>query len=108
VSNAQSLANRQTLQNQMQGLPTGAGSGAAAAAPAATSNPSGLNAQQYLQLLANPGQVTTPGATVPQASSAQPGPGVLQQFMQNWRPQASGPGSGFTNNFYQALKAQGY
>jgi hypothetical protein len=80
----------------------------AAAPPAPGANSAGLTADQYLQLRANPGQITTPGATVPQASSAQPGPGVLQQFMQNWRPQASGPGSGFTNNFYQALKAQGY
>ena len=81
-----------------------------AAAPAApVVNNAGLTAQQYLQLRANPGRVTTPGATVPQAaSSAQPGPGVLQAFLQNWKPAASGPGAGFQQSFNSALRGMGY
>jgi hypothetical protein len=64
-----------------------------------------LTSQQYLQLRANPGHVTTPGATVPQAgSSATPGPGMLQQFLANWNPAQSGPGSGFQQAFSKALK----
>lgn len=76
------------------------------AAPQAA--PAGPNmSQAYLQALANPGPVTTPGATVPQSPTAyQPGSGVLQQFLANWRPQASGPGSGFTQGFYNALKGR--
>jgi hypothetical protein len=63
------------------------------------------NWQNTLSMLANPGQVTTPGATVPQAaSSATPGPGVLQSFLANWQPQQSGPGSGFTQNFNTILR----
>ena len=73
------------------------------AAPAAPSAPN--NWQNTLSMLANPGHVTTPGATVPQApSSAQPGPGVLQNFLANWQPAQSGPGSGFTQNFNQILR----
>jgi hypothetical protein len=56
-------------------------------------------------MLANPGPVATPGATVPQASSAnQPGPGVLQNFLANWQPASSGAGSGFTQNFNSILR----
>jgi hypothetical protein len=80
----------------------------AAAAPAA--NPSGLTSQQYLQMMANPGRVTTPGATAPQAqtpyqpsSGSAASPGVLQQFLANWNLKQSGPGSGFTQQFAQAL-----
>jgi hypothetical protein len=87
-------------------------SAAAAGAPA----PSGgggpltigspLTAAQYMQLRANPGRIATPGATVPQSpTSAQPGPGVLQAFLQNWRPARSGPGSGFQQGFFNALNA---
>ena len=81
----------------------------AAAAPAAASTPlqvgNPLTSQQYLQLRANPGRVTTPGATVPQsASSATPGPGMLQSFLANWNPATSGPGSGFQQAFSKALK----
>jgi hypothetical protein len=80
----------------------------AAAAPA-TANSAGLTPQQYMALRANPGPVPTYGATVPQsASSAQPGSGVLQQFLQNWKPAASGPGSGFQQGFSKALKGMGY
>jgi hypothetical protein len=73
--------------------------------PAQQANPSGLTSQQYLQLRANPGHVTTPGATVPQsAGSATPGPGMLQQFLANWNPATSGPGSGFQQAFSKALR----
>ena len=79
-----------------------------AAAPQAAA-PQGAPGQpsysQVLSMLANPGQVTTRGATVPQAaSSATPGPGVLQSFLQNWKPASSGPGSGFTQNFNTILR----
>ena len=84
---------------------------AAAAQPAAASpsSPSGLTAQQYMQMRANPGPVPTYGATVPQsASSAQPGTGVLQNFLANWKPAQSGAGSGFQQGFSAALKGMGY
>jgi hypothetical protein len=72
-----------------------------AAAPAATPN----NWQNTLSMLANPGHVTTPGATVPQAQgSTGVQPGVLQSFMQNWKPAQSGAGSGFTQNFNTILR----
>jgi hypothetical protein len=58
--------------------------------------------------LANPGKVTTPGATVPASASAQPGPANLQSFLANWKPAQSGPGSGFQQNFATALKGMGY
>jgi len=71
-----------------------------AAAPAAPNN-----WQNTLSMLANPGHVTTPGATVPQApTSNQPGPGVLQNFLANWQPASSGAGSGFTQNFNSILR----
>jgi hypothetical protein len=68
--------------------------------------PAGNNWQTSLAMLANPGQVTTPGATVPQApqGSAQPSPGVLQNFLANWQPAQSGPGSGFAQNFNTILR----
>jgi hypothetical protein len=90
---------------------------AAAAAPAApaaapavpTSTPlqvgNPLTSQQYLQLRANPGHVTTQGATAPQAASASPmNSNVLQQFLANWNPAQSGPGSGFQQAFSKALR----
>jgi len=78
---------------------------AAPQAPAPAANPSGLSSQQYLQLLAHPNYVQTPGATVPQAaSSAQPGTGMLQSFLNNWNPATSGPGSGFQQSFSKALR----
>jgi hypothetical protein len=91
------------IQPQYQFMP--AQQAAAAPAPAPAANPAGLTSQQYLQLRANPGYVTTPGATVPQsASSATPGPGMLQQFLANWNPAQSGPGSGFQQAFSKALR----
>lgn len=74
-----------------------AGAGGAAAPP--------NNWQQTLGMLANPGHVATPGATVPQAqSSTAVQPGVLQNFLANWQPQQSGAGSGFTQNFNSILR----
>ena len=92
-----------SVQNSIIGQSTGQQSAPATpAAPAA--NPSGLSSQQYLQLLAHPNPVQTPGATVPQsASSYQPNNSVLQQFLQNWQPAQSGPGSGFQQAFGKAL-----
>jgi hypothetical protein len=78
------------------------------AQPAPAAQPGQLSRNQYLALLANPGPVTTPGATVPQSSSAPGGPGVLQQFLANWKPAQSGPGSGFQQSFASALKGLGY
>lgn len=76
----------------------------AAPMPTPAANPSGLTSQQYLSLLANPGNVATPGATAPQASPGwQPSNSVLQQFLANWNPAASGPGSQFGQNFMRAL-----
>ena len=73
-------------------------------APAAA--PGAPNAwQNTLSMLANPGRVTTPGATVPQSpTSYQPNNGVLQAFLQNWQPAQSGPGSGFQQAFNKSLR----
>jgi hypothetical protein len=83
----------------------GQGQGAAAA-PAAGASAAPNNWQQTLSMLANPGHVTTPGATVAQAPSTggQPTPGVLQNFLANWKPASSGAGSGFTQNFNTILR----
>jgi hypothetical protein len=79
---------------------------AQAAGPQQGAAPAGNNWQTALAMLANPGHVTTPGATVPQAApnAAQASPGVLQNFLANWQPQQSGPGSGFTQNFNTILR----
>ena len=77
------------------------------AAPAAQSAASGPTYPQILSMLANPGKVTTPGATVPQTASVQPGSANLQSFLKNWQPAQSGPGSGFQQNFATALKGHG-
>jgi hypothetical protein len=68
------------------------------AAPAAASN--SLTYPQVLALLANPGKVTTPGATVPAGPSAQPGAGVNNAFLQ----QAQGR-PGMNQGFLSALAA---
>jgi hypothetical protein len=79
--------------------------GAAGAAGGGAAAPAN-NWQQTLAMLANPGHVTTPGATVPAAPSTggQPTPGVLQNFLANWQPASSGAGSGFTQNFNTILR----
>lgn len=75
------------------------------AAPQAAAPTMPNNWQNTLSMLANPGHVTTPGATVPQAqSSTGVQPGVLQSFLANWQPAQSGPGSGFTQNFNALLR----
>jgi hypothetical protein len=74
--------------------------------PLQVGNP--LSAQQYLALKANPGPVSNPGATVPQAVSTAGGPGVLQHFLANWNPAAGGPGAGFQQGFAKSLKGLGY
>jgi hypothetical protein len=76
------------------------------AAPQAAAPSAPNNWQQTLAMLANPGKVTTPGATVPAApaSGGQPTPGVLQNFLANWQPASSGAGSGFTQNFNTILR----
>lgn len=80
---------------------------AAPAAPAAPAPPAAPAFDSYgaaLSALANPGKVTTPGATIaPSATPYQPGSGVLQQFLANWNPAASGPGAGFQQGFAKAL-----
>jgi hypothetical protein len=77
-----------------------------AQAPMAAAPAGPNNWQTTLAMLGNPGPVTTPGATVPQApaGAAQPSPGVLQNFLANWQPAQSGPGSGFTQNFNTILR----
>lgn len=117
------IVNLRQMNNQMYGMqqpwggpvlqssgPNAAQPAAGAAAPAVSANAAGLTPQQYMAMRANPGYVTTPGATVPQASSAwQPSnSGVLQQFLANWKPASSGPGSGFQQGFSTALKGMGY
>jgi hypothetical protein len=58
------------------------------------------NWQASLNALANPGKVTTPGATVPQATGSQPSGGVNQAFLNQ-----AGAGQGMNQNFLSALRA---
>jgi hypothetical protein len=63
--------------------------------------------QAYLAALSNPGKVTTPGATVPQAPLPSQSSGVLQQFLQNWQGKGSPTtGAGNYNNqgFFSGLQ----
>jgi hypothetical protein len=87
----------------------GGGQGAPQAAPAAPAQ-AGPDYNTVLSMLANPGKVTTPGATVPAApvSSAQSNPAGLQSFLAGFKPAQSGPGSGFQQGFANALKGMGY
>ena len=90
------------------GVPGTIGGGQAGAAPpaAAPQNPIDMN-QAYLSALANPGKVTTPGATVAQSAPPSASSGVLQQFLQNWQNQGSPTqGAGNYNNkgFFDALQ----
>lgn len=78
------------------------------AAPAAApqTNPVDMS-QAYLNALANPGKVKTPGATVPQANLPSNSSGVLQQFLNNWQGGGGNTqGAGNYNNagFFNALK----
>ena len=69
--------------------------------------PAGNNWQTTLAMLANPGQVTTPGATVPQAAQgklAAIARRAAKLPRQCWQPAQSGPGAGFTQNFNTILR----
>jgi hypothetical protein len=100
---AQAEAANPSLYNPSAGSTAGAAPAAAAASSAnSTGNPA-LTYTQYLQLLSNPGKVTTPGGDPSAAPAVQPGSGVLQQFLQNWQPAQSGPGSQFQQIFANAL-----
>ena len=69
-------------------------------------NPYDMN-QAYLDALANPGKVTTPGATVAQSAPPSNQSGVLQQFLANWKNQGSptqGAGNYNNSGFFNALK----
>jgi hypothetical protein len=87
---------------------------AAPAQQAPAQQPQALSADDYLSRLANPGKVVTPGAQTAGTSgggsgaNTQPGPGVLQAFLQDWKPAQAGPGSGFQQNFYNTLRGMGY
>ena len=75
---------------------------APAAAPAAPAGPD--MRQAYLDALANPGPVTTPGATVqpPPAATGSPGPSVLQSFLASHGP-STGAGGYSTQGFFDTL-----
>jgi hypothetical protein len=57
------------------------------------------NWQAAINALANPGKVTTPGATVPLQSGTQPAGGVNQAWLQG-----IGSGQGMNQNFVNALR----
>jgi hypothetical protein len=76
----------------------------AAAPPARPAGPD-MNAA-YLAALSNPGKVTTGGATVPQSAPPSNQSGVLQQFLQNWKPGASAAGNYDPGLFVNALRGQ--
>lgn len=78
----------------------------AAPVAAAPTNPYDMN-QAYLNALANPGKVQTPGATVAQAPAPSNQSGVLQQFLANWNKgggQTKGAGNYDNRGFFDALK----
>ena len=75
----------------------------AAAAAATPTNPYDMN-QAYLTALSNPGHVTTPGATVPQAAPPSAQSGVLQQFLQNWGGNSKGAGNYDNSGFINSLR----
>lgn len=80
-----------------------------AAAPAPQpQNPYDMN-QAYLDALANPGKVTTPGATVAQSAPPSNQSGVLNQFLANWNKggqQTQGAGNYNNRGFFDALQGQ--
>jgi hypothetical protein len=85
------------------GLGAGAGPGAAgkAAAPAAQTNPVDMR-QAYLDALANPGHVTTPGATVP-ASQPVGSPSVMDAFLAQNKGSSGGAGGYSNQGFFDTL-----
>ena len=68
------------------------------AAPQASAAPN--NWQAALNALANPGKVTTPGATVPMVQGSQPAGGINAAFLQQ-----AGAGAGMNQGFLSALRA---
>jgi hypothetical protein len=86
------------------GLGAGAGPGAAGkvAAPAAQTNPVDMR-QAYLDALANPGHVTTPGATV-QPSAPLGTPSVMESFLANNKGSSTPGAGGYSNEgFFSTL-----
>jgi hypothetical protein len=73
----------------------------AAAAPATPAGQPSM--QSATSLLANPGKVTTPGATAPQANIGGQ-PSVLQQFLANQRG-GTGAGNYSNQGFFNTLNA---
>jgi hypothetical protein len=61
--------------------------------------------QAYLNALANPGKVVTPGAKVTPSPAPSGQSGVLQQFLANWQPQ-TGAGGYSNAGFLNALRGQ--
>ena len=98
LSNYRTQANQDYAANPNFGLGMPQAQPSQQAAPAAASN--SLTYPQVLALLANPGRVQTPGATVPAGPSAQPGAGVNNAFLQ----QAQGK-PGMNQNFLSTLAA---
>ena len=83
-------------QQQQQAQPAVNGVGNTGAQAGAAPN----NWQAAINALANPGKVTTPGATVPMVTGSQPAGGINQAFLQN-----AGAGQGMNQNFLSALRA---
>ena len=84
----------------------GAGVGGQGQTAGGQTNPVDMG-QAYLNALSNPGKVTTPGATVPNAPTATGQSGVLQQFLNNWQQgggQTTGAGNYNNAGFFNALK----
>ena len=97
---------------QMMTMPmAGTAASGAAAAPQASQGAPGTPANSYqnaLQLLSNPGHITTPGATVPQSQPVTQQPSVLNQFLNNSQPKPAQDGStgagGYSNQgFFDTL-----
>jgi hypothetical protein len=80
----------------------------AAPPPQPTQQPGTMDINSALSMLANPGKVNTPGATVAQQPIAAPNQQGLQSFLANWKPAQGGPGAGFQQGFSNALKGMGY
>jgi hypothetical protein len=97
LANYRSAANQAYAAGQNIGMP-GAGTPSPQAQPQQSGPPN--NWQAALQALANPGNPTTQGATVPMVQGYQPAGGVNQAFLQ----QAQGR-PGMNQNFLSALSA---
>ena len=84
-------------------MPKQGGASQAAPQAAAPQNPYDMN-RAYLTALANPGHVTTPGATVAQAAPPSNQSGVLQQFLANWGGNSKGAGNYDNSGFINSLR----